>query len=279
MTSSTGAITTYRQFLRAEPPRKRLRAALRDVAVGTLSLGRTVPATGSWIRFPYYHHVFEDEREGFTAHLRFMRNHGEFIGIDGAIDMLASEEPIDGRFFCISFDDGLRNCLTNALPILSALQAPAALFIATDYVGASPQTTPELCRRFFDGRPVMLDFLTWDDCREMVEAGMTLGSHTASHAHLIDCTREQVEQEMRRSKAAIEEQLGRTCDHFCCPNGQPGVDFLVERDPALAEAAGYRSFLTTRRGSVHRRPSPYLLERDKMIAAWGVYQLRYFFSR
>jgi peptidoglycan/xylan/chitin deacetylase (PgdA/CDA1 family) len=165
------------------------------------------------------------------------------------------------------------------MPILKDFGAPAAFFIATDYVGASPQSTPDVCRRFFEGRPRLLEFLTWDDCQTLAAAGMTIGSHTASHAHLIDCSAEEVAQEMRRSKAVIEERLARHCDHFCCPNGQPGVDFMVDRDPALARMLGYASFLTTRRGSAYRRSTPYLLERDKLIAAWGLHQLRYFFSR
>ena len=108
---------------------------------------------------------------------------------------------------------------------------------------------------------------------------MSFGSHTVQHQLLSGLSAEEVENEMRLSKEEIERRLGTPCEHFCAPVGRPGLDFVVERDPAIAARLGFRSFLTTRRGSADRRPDPMSVERDHMLAAWGVHQLRYFLAR
>jgi peptidoglycan/xylan/chitin deacetylase (PgdA/CDA1 family) len=113
----------------------------------------------------------------------------------------------------------------------------------------------------------------------MVRAGMTIGSHTVTHRRLIDLSDTEVEYELRSSKEAIEKEIGTACEHFCSPVGRPGIDYDPDRAPAIARSLGYRSFLTTQRGSTVRKPEPMCVDRDHTIAIWGRYQLRYFFAK
>ncbi|HEX2721552.1 MAG TPA: polysaccharide deacetylase family protein [Gemmatimonadaceae bacterium] len=269
---------TLREFRNPPSAAGRLRDAARSAIIGGLSL---VPrhSPSAWVRFPYYHYVFDDERRAFAAQLAYLRNRGEFISIDRAVALLRGTEPVDGRYFCITFDDGFRNCLTNAVPILLEHGAVAAFFVTTDFVGASPLKDPEQIRRVSNGGPRVPDFLSWQECREMILAGMTIGSHTVSHRRLSTLSDAEAEVELRESKVIIERELGTQCHHFSCPKGGPERDFRTGRDPVIARRLGYASFLTTQRGSVHRLSDPFLVERDHLLAAWGTHQLRYFFSR
>jgi peptidoglycan/xylan/chitin deacetylase (PgdA/CDA1 family) len=236
--------------------------------------------------------VLDSERRDFIRHLDYLRNFGDFISLDEAVIILEAKSPIEGRFFCVTFDDGFKNCITNALPILAERQIPAAFFLPVRYIGAPSQRSLERLEstpgspaarrsnalfqmRMGNEKP---EYLTWDDCRELASAGMVVGSHTSTHAHLVELTTPQVIDELRESKQVIERELGRRCEHFCCPWGIPDADFLIDRDPSLAQQVGYRSFLTTRRGPTHRGDSPYRIRRDHMVASWGNYQLRYFLS-
>ena len=117
----------------------RLRATARRAALLALSLapGR---GRGGALRFPYYHHVFEDERATFARQLRWMRRQGEYLGWDDAVALVQSGQPIDGRYFCISFDDGFRNCVTHALPILVEHGATVAFFLATSFIDTPCET-------------------------------------------------------------------------------------------------------------------------------------------
>jgi peptidoglycan/xylan/chitin deacetylase (PgdA/CDA1 family) len=274
----SAAIRTWRELHAAKPVPVRLRALLRDAVVWTFSIGRRPPRS-NWIRFPYYHHIFDDERRNFERQLRYLRGIGEFIGLDDAVALLESGDAIDGRFFCITFDDGFRNCHTNALPILVDHGVPAAFFVPTSYIGTSISADLERVRGFYGNGKSIIEFLSWDEVRELARAGMTVGSHTVNHRILSELSDEEVERELRSSKQTIERELGTPCLHFCAPRGRPGLDYDPERDPEIARRLGYRSFLSTRRGSAYRRPHPMALERDHALATWGLYQLRYFLKQ
>jgi len=279
MSTPIKPVCRYKDFVSHYPPARQLRDRVRNGAVFALSLGASLERGHDWIAFPYYHHVFDDERQGFARQLDYMRRFGDFISLDDVVGLLESGDPVDGRYFCITFDDGFKNGFTNAAPILVDHGAPGAFFLATRYIGAEPERDRDLLLAFFDHGRTLVEFLSWEDCRRMADAGMTIGSHTVSHARLAQLKEDDVMDEMIRSKETIEKELGRTCVHFCAPFGIPETDFLPGRDPDLARRAGYRSFLMTERGAMGQGDSPMMIRRDHMLANWGNHQVRYFLSR
>ena len=272
-------IRTYRDFVAGRSAMAGARDVLRDVMLRMLAVGRSPKSTSGWIRFPFYHHVFDDERRDFARQLDFMAAHGDFIGLDDAVKILESGEPIDGRYFCVTFDDGFKNWITNAVPILLDKKAPATFFVVTRYIGTSITRDGEVLRGFYSTGDRLMEFLDWDDCRRMVAAGFGIGSHTVNHVHLAQMDAAGVETELAQSKRKIEAETGRPCRHFCCPFGRAGVDFIPGRDPEIARRVGYVSFLTTDRGKATAGASPMPTRRDHMLAIWGDHQLRYFLSR
>ena len=256
---------------------------MRNAAIRLLAAGRSPDkdgpeGAGGWIRFPYYHHVFDDERDGFARQLKYMASLGDFIGLDDAVAMLDGGGDIDGRYFCITFDDGFRNWATNAAPVLLDAGTVAALFVVTGFIGTSIEDDRDKLLGFYEQGDLLMEFLSWDDCRALADAGMTIGSHTINHVHLADLDAAAAKAEIKGSKDAIEAELDRPCYHFCCPFGREGIDFLGSHHPGMAKDAGYKSFLTGRRGAMRRGSSTIMIRRDHMLAGWGDYQLKYFFS-
>lgn len=272
-------VKTYRDFIAGQSLLDRARGVARKAAILALSAGRSPDDNEGWIRFPFYHHIFDDERPGFARQLDFMASHGDFIGLDDAVNMLESGASISGRYFCVSFDDGFKNWITNAVPILLDHGVPAAFFVAAGYIGTSVERDREKLLGFYDSRDLLMEFLSWDDCREMADAGMTIGSHTMNHVHLTDLDDDGVEAELADSKQLIEAELGRACVHFCCPFGRANIDYRPDHHPAIALRIGYRTFLATTRGAVRQGASLMGIPRDHLLAGWENYQLRYFFSR
>ena len=271
---------TYAEWSTLTPLSQRIRNGVRSAVIAALAIGRRIDCSNNWIRCPFYHHIFDDERRGFRNQLDYLRNFGEFISLDDAQAMLGGEYTIDGRYFCLTFDDGLKSCINGALPILSEKSIPAAFYVVTDMLERSfPPDDPVARATFgFNGVNTSLDFLSWEDCRELISAGMTIGSHTASHARLSELSEEEVCVELGRSKTEIEKNTGHPCRHFCAPYGNPDRDFHLSRDGRLAMDTGYSTFATGVRGPNRQGCSPFALRRDHMLANWGMHQLKYFLS-
>ena len=243
-------------------------------------MGRSLNHSTNWIRFPFYHHVFQDEQQNFARHLGYLRDYGDFISVDDALSLLSDDGKINGRYFCLSLDDGLKSCYNGAMPILSELNIPAVFYVVTKMVGRSLEADDPIARNVFGfkGRNRTLDFLSWDNCLEMISANMTIGSHTTTHTRLSDLTDDQTRAEMENSKTEIEQNTGQPCRHFCPPYGIPNTDYDAVVDVELAKSSGYKTFATGIRGPNRQGDSPFALKRDHLLAGWENFQLRYFLS-
>ena len=76
--------------------------------------------------------------------------------------------------------------------------------------------------------------MTWDELRSVVDRGFEVGSHTASHPHLPELTDSELDDELRRSKERLEDELERPCHYLAYPFGEQSP-----RVRAAARAAGY----------------------------------------
>ncbi len=269
-------IRNFSEFTKSSSLREKTRVFARDIAIRLLSFQKPKEMKEGWIRFPYYHHVFDDERKGFEKHLRFFSNSGDVICIDDAVKLLESSRPINGQYFCITFDDGFKNWIENAVPILVEHSLRAAFFVPTGYIGLDVIKNRDQVLNFFPGGDHLVEFLDWKDCKAIIDAGMTIGSHGVGHKKLIQLSIEDVVDELKTSKEIIEEKTEKPCTHFCCPFGRPGIDFLPESHPKIAADIGYQSFLTGHRGLNIEGDSPFNIQRDHLLANWGEEQLRYF---
>ncbi len=137
----------------------------------------------------------------------------------------------DPGTFALTFDDAHRSLYTEALPLLRALDVPATVFVPSGSVGMSNE------------------FLTWDEMREMRDAGWHIGSHTVRHPRMswrlydedTAALRARLRDECEISRTAIERALGIPVRDFAFPYG--------ETTPAAREAvaaAGYTRAFTVR---------------------------------
>ncbi|MCC6538387.1 MAG: polysaccharide deacetylase family protein [Bryobacterales bacterium] len=82
-------------------------------------------------------------------------------------------------------------------------------------------------------------FLNWEEAREMLAGGMALGSHTHSHPVLSQLGVDAQREELVRSRAVLEKNLGATIDTLAYPVG--GQTSFTEDTQRLAAEAGYRA--------------------------------------
>lgn len=87
--------------------------------------------------------------------------------------------------------------------------------------------------------------LSSEQLRQLHSAGVAIGAHTLNHPILARLDDVEAGQEIRASKAHLEQLLGSPIDLFAYPNGKPGVDYLPQHAQQAA-AAGFKFALSTR---------------------------------
>jgi peptidoglycan/xylan/chitin deacetylase (PgdA/CDA1 family) len=244
-----------------------LRRLLRDVPLARTmfvqlsTLGVPLGGAKDGVLILCYHGMRAADRARFERQLRQLRGLGDIIGLNDGLKLLAGE-PIGGRYVCLTFDDGYRDAFDHAFPILAAQNVPATFFVVTGWIDERRSGV-----------------IGWSECRHLAAGGIEIGSHSVTHPHLANLDQATAETELAASRARIEAELAQPCLHFACPFGQPGEDYRPERDPAQAQQAGYRSFLTTIPGRAQAGADPWALPRVRMEPGWGTAELRYAFSR
>ena len=88
---------------------------------------------------------------------------------------------------------------------------------------------------------------------------MAFGAHTLTHPFLPAMTIEEGENEIKRSKALIEEKVGKTIKHFAVPNGTR-EDFTPHLKEYCADI-GFDTVVTTESGIVSSHADRYALNR------------------
>ena len=87
--------------------------------------------------------------------------------------------------------------------------------------------------------PSSFDAVTWDQLREMQQAGVEIGGHTVNHYSLGRLATKDVIEELEHCRKRLTEELGKAPAAFCYPNGQP-ADVPANHSKALREA-GFES--------------------------------------
>ncbi len=94
----------------------------------------------------------------------------------------------------------------------------------------------------FEAYPDEHRLLNWEQVREMADAGIEFGAHTANHVLLTAETAAAAAAEIKTSRTDLEAQLGRDVTAFAYPNGEftPSIRQEVLR-------AGFKLAVTTKR--------------------------------
>ncbi|HEY0659248.1 MAG TPA: polysaccharide deacetylase family protein [Pyrinomonadaceae bacterium] len=148
----------------------------------------------------------------FEEHLRWLAKRRERVVT--LRETLAA--PKNENLIAITFDDGYRDNLTVALPLLEKYDLPMTLFMTTDFIGKE-------------------DYLNSDDLKFLAAHPLvTIGSHTFSHPHLTQLSEDKARFELLESKKILEEITGKTIDLLAYPYGD--CNRMIER---LSTECGY----------------------------------------
>ena len=125
-----------------------------------------------------------------------------------------------------------------------------------------------------DPPKTMRRFLSWEEAREMCNAGMAFGSHAHSHRVLSQLDPSQQREELSTSRAILKQQLGVAADVLAYPVGHKS-SFSVETQ-RIAQELGYRNAFSHHGGmNLRGKTFPYDVKRTKMVnQSWGRFRVQ-----
>ncbi len=188
--------------------------------------------------------------EDFALQMAYLATRFTVLSMNQVAAQLDEGKPFPPRAVAVTLDDGYQDSYTHAYPILARHGIPATVFLPVGLIDNAAS-------------PAHADYLTWDQVREMNRGGLVaFGSHTMSHVSLTRLSQGELQYELTRSKAELEDRIGRPVPGFAYPYGTVR-DFDPQTVRAVAEA-GYSWAVTGVSGINRRRASLFTLRRTKI---------------
>lgn len=212
------------------------------------------------IRVLTYHRFGHAERDpwcvtpaAFEAQMRWLAAQRLAVALEDVLAFARGERDVRSGSVLVTMDDGFRSVLTVAQPILERYKVPAVAYVTTSALGNRAA-----------GEGAGEAFLDWDELRELDARGMTIGSHGHTHSSMARMPEAQAREEGRRSKALLEDGLGKAVTSFAYAYGM-----RLDENPTTARilgACGYRSVFISQHGTIRRGTDPLRLPRIKVEA-------------
>lgn len=189
-------------------------------------------------------------RERFTRQLQWLSRWRRVARLDETLSGASR------RLVAITFDDGYRDNLTVALPLLEKFGLPMTLFVTAGFVGRE-------------------GYLAKEELREISRHPLvTIGAHGLWHRNFNSLTANEARVELTESRRLLAGITGKTVDLLAWPYGECNAELEL-----LSAACGYRASWSVWKGtnSAHSRWRVPLGRRDNLarfvVKSSGFYEL------
>lgn len=161
-----------------------------------------------------------------------------------------------------TFDDGLRDQYTLAVPMLNEVGFKGTFFII-------PNSTPETLEdaRKNDDKKRAWGGITWSELKEMAAQGHEIGSHTWSHRNLKNLSADEVEAEFTNANEAIQAHLGQATLTLAFPFNASTPEIQAT---ALRHYVAYRAYQTATSGGTTAESLNTWADKLVKDGKWGV---------
>jgi peptidoglycan/xylan/chitin deacetylase (PgdA/CDA1 family) len=172
-------------------------------------------------------------RRSFARQLRLLRLLGyRSMRFEELVDDLRESRLPPRRAVVITIDDGYRDNLEMAAPLLRRYGYAATVFLVSQRVDGVNDWTSE---GPLAGRPL----LSWAEVEQLASDGISIGAHTRTHPALPTLGEEAMEAEVSGSREDLKARLGRPIRVFAYPYGE-----LDESAVRAVAAAGFSGACT-----------------------------------
>ncbi len=184
--------------------------------------------------------------DDFARQMAYLHANGyRCIRLIEAVRAYRAGQALPPRTFAITFDDGYRDNLTHALPVLQQHGFTATIFLVPSRVGQTSQWYG------LDGAQAF-PLMDWGEIAAMQSAGIDFGSHTLTHARLDILPPEDSRHELQASRQMLMEKLEADVPLLAYP-----YERFTPAVMRIAQEVGYTGAL----GTSHQPEGPYNLWR------------------
>ena len=222
---------------------------LTEKATADASPDKHVPA--------FVYHRFGDNRypstnisnKNFEAQLKYLSTNGYIsLTFSEAHEYLQNRsKPI--KAVCLTVDDGFKSFLENGLPLLQKYGMKATVFVNTETVGSS-------------------DFMTWDELRQLVAAGIEIGNHSHSHDYYLNDTTATRMADFKADLIKAQQLLTESLDIEPVSFAYPYGEFDMDMEQVVREM-GFKAAAIQSSGVMHSAMNPLQSPRFPMSDRYG----------
>ena len=235
----------------------------------------------------YFHNPNKTVFEKCIKYLK--RNNYVFISTKQLIDSINGKSIAPKGAVWISFDDGWKENIDNVIPIIKKYKIQVTFFISTDpventgvfwrtYIEKYKENLPgsyknntkklwnidekkrkeiieKIANKF--NNKIEREAMTVNDIKYISDIPeITIGSHTIHHFITPNCTDEELEYEIKKSKYILENWIGKEVKYFAYPFG----DFSG-REKRILIKYGFEMAATTRKSLIYNNEDLYFIPR------------------
>ena len=148
--------------------------------------------------------------EQFDKHLKeFSKSKYSVESVEFIIDTIINDGDLLENTIGISIDDADKSFYEVGWPRFKEMGFPVTLFVNTSTIHENNK-----------------NYLNWDQIRELVNEGVSIGAHSHSHYHMSDLSIEEVRDEIEISNNIFLKELGSIPPLFAFPYGEANEEII-----------------------------------------------------
>jgi peptidoglycan/xylan/chitin deacetylase (PgdA/CDA1 family) len=148
--------------------------------------------------------------EQFDEHLKeFSKSKYSVESVEFIIDTIINDGDLPENTIGISIDDADKSFYEVGWPKFKEMGFPVTLFVNTSTIHENNK-----------------NYLNWDQIRELMNEGVSIGAHSHSHYHMADLSIDEIKQEIEISNNIFLKELGSIPPLFAFPYGEANEEII-----------------------------------------------------
>lgn len=231
-------------------------------------MGESLRYKGNRIPVLCYHRIGEgkgsDLREysispgAFKRQMRYLKKRGfNSLSIESLLQFVTTGGPLPENPIVITFDDGFKETLDNAVPILAGYGLQASFFIVSGKAGGENDWDKEY-------KDPLYPLASLNELGGVKEKNIKLESHSLSHKNLPILQGDELSKEISVSKEDMEMRLKKEVRFFAYPYAK-----FNEETKRVVREAGYLAAFSAKGGMVQPGDDLFELKRVQILRSDG----------